>query len=258
MRARAFALLCCLLLGCPRSAEEERAPAAQASTEAEGAHNLNVAEGTIYFDGKRLPLGSRLDEWIDILGAPDGPPARMVKWSEHGLVALTQGNVCGKQWVLTAEIWFDQGHEEPSSDLDIPYFDGRVVLEGTPIEPKKRYTSGWLKIGSGKHGCRGLKGVPFDHVYSNCTADQLAYSIALYQKRPETISIHLTDDRHDALIDRHGLGPAPGWFEVAREKGWCAKDPYNPTVIPKGPSPDWKPEDDLPYREKLRRGIVDQ
>ena len=106
--------------------------------------------------------------------------------------------------MVTAEICLDQGHEEPESESDIPYFDGRVVLEGTPIEPKKRYASGWLRIGSGKHGCRGLK------------------------------------------------------FEVAREKGWCAKDPCNPTVMPKGPSLDWKPEDDLPYREKLRRGIVDQ
>ena len=90
-------------------------------------------------------MGSRLNEWTNVLGAPDEPPTGMMKWSEHGLVALTQGNVCGRQWVVTAEIWFDQGHEEPESESDIPYFDGRVVLEGTPIEPKKRYASGWLK-----------------------------------------------------------------------------------------------------------------
>ena len=71
------------------------------------------------------------------------------------------------------------------------------------------------------------------------------------------VAIQAQHQRYRALIERHGLNPALGWFKVAEEKGWCKEDPFNPKVIPKGPDSDWKPEDDLSYREKLRRGILD-
>ena len=221
-----------LLLACDGASGDKRKQSKLLPKPTDGSHIVEAREGELYFDSTLLPVGEPLDRWIEILGAPDTEPSGMVKWFKHGLVVLTQGNVCGKQWVLTAQVWYTV---EPSDDDGtVPIFNGRTVLEGTEIDPNKTYKSRWLKIGKGKHGCRAVRSEPFENSFGHCNAEKLGFSITLTpKKKVRVVYVRPKRRQYDALIAQKGLSPARRWYKIAKEQGWCEDDPYNPKVIPK-------------------------
>ncbi len=144
-------------------------------------HDLVIENDVIRYNGKRLEPGSRMKEWIAVLGPPDRAKESWVVWDSIGIAVSTEELV---------ERWADLG-EVPSSCLHVFFetsrdndpksaYTGRLLLDGaafyTGVKLQYIHQQTHLRCVTGPHGFYegGLPNTRF------CRTDRWTYSVGIY------------------------------------------------------------------------------